>query len=102
MTAPPSPAQEWTEATPEEFWRSVGEWAVEQGFWQAAPPQPAEIDVERDQRLYREEVEDWYAAFEQVSGTEARTFDGRMAIYNDFQRLHSDRRNARLREGGGG
>ena len=48
------------------------------------------FDMERDKALFEAEVNRWYTAFAKVSGSEARTFEGRMAIYNDFHREFYD------------
>jgi hypothetical protein len=55
----------------------------------------AGLDWDAERQIDEAEVERWYAAFEKVSGLEAKTHEGRRAIYNDFMRAFFDWRGSR-------
>ena len=52
-------------------------------------------DAERDREIFEAEVEDWYTAYDSLGAAEARTFEGRRGLYDDFQRAYYDARNSR-------
>ena len=78
----------------EEVWPCAGAAPRAEGLDVERPA----YDPEKDRQLFEAEVEDWYAAYDSLGAAEARTFEGRLALYNDFQKAYYDARNTRQRE----
>ena len=63
---------------------------------QRGVPRPTpRYDAEEDRQLFEAEVEDWYAAYDSLGAAEARTFEGRLTLYNAFQKAYYDAKNTR-------